>query len=211
MADTAVLVAKTRDGKGSVNCRRLRRQGETPGNVIGHKKPSVAITVASEQLSTILHTGHRLVQCEIDGAVETTMFREVQWDTFAIEVQHFDLVRIDADERVTINVPIKLRGTAPGDLAGGRLVQPLHELTVDCLAAQMPDSIDVKISELEIGQSISVGDLELPPMVNCDVPPESTVVQIIEVIEEEEETDEAGLGPAEPEVIGQKADTDEAE
>jgi large subunit ribosomal protein L25 len=211
MVDTAVLVAKTRDGLGSVNCRRLRRRGETPGNVIGHKKPSVAIAVSSEQLSTLLHSGQRLVQCEIDGTVETTMFREVQWDTFAIEIQHFDLVRIDADERVTIHVPIKLRGTAPGDLAGGRLVQPLHELTVDCLAAQMPESIDVKISELEIGQSISVGDLELPSAVNCDMPPETTVVQIIEVVDEEESTEDDGLGPVEPEVIGQKADTDEAE
>ena len=211
MADTAVLVAKTRDGMGSVNCRRLRRQGETPGNVIGHKKPSVAITVSSKQLSTFLHSGQRLVQCEIDGTVETTMFREVQWDTYAIEIQHFDLVRIDADERVTIHVSIKLRGTAPGDLAGGRLVQPLHELTVDCLAAQMPESIDVKISELEIGQSISVGDLELPLGVNCDLPPETTVVQVIEVVDEEESTEDDGLGSVEPEVIGQKADTDEAE
>ena len=211
MVDTAVLVAKTRDGRGSVNCRGLRRRGETPGVVYGHKKPSVAITVSSEQVSTFLHSGQRLVQCEIDGTVETTMFQEVQWDTLAIEIQHFDLVRIDADERVTINVAIKLRGSAPGDLAGGRLVQPLHELAIDCLAAQMPESIDVKIGALEIGQSISVGDLELPPTVNCDVPPDTTVVQIIEVLEEEEETDEAGLGPVEPEVIGQKEDSDSDE
>lgn len=211
MADTAVLVATTRSGRGSVECRRLRRRGVIPGNVYGHKKPSVAISASAEQLSTLVYSGQRLVECEIDGKAETTMFREVQWNTFATEIQHFDLIRIDADERVTISVPIKLRGTAPGDLAGGRLVQPIHELTVNCLASQMPEAIDVRINSLEIGQAIHIGDLELPSTVNCDMPPESTIVQIVEVVEEEEATDEADVGPVEPEVIGQQPDADEAE
>lgn len=211
MADASVLVAKTRSSRGSTECRRLRRKGETPGNVYGHKKASVAISVSSDQLSALVRSGQRLVECEIDGKAETTMFREVQWNTFTTVIQHFDLIRIDADERVTVSVPIKLRGTAPGDLAGGRMVQPLHELTVSCLASQMPEAINVKIGTLEIGDSILVGDLELPDAVSCDVPPESTVVQVIAVIEEEEETDEDGLGPVEPEVIGKKADEDEAE
>lgn len=211
MVDKTVLVAKTRSGMGSAECRRLRRQGETPGNVIGHKQPSVSISVSTDQLTALVHSGQRLVECEIDGNVETTMFRELQWNTFTTVIQHFDLIRIDADERVTVSVPIKLRGTAPGDLAGGRLVQPLHELAVSCLAAQMPEAIDVKIGTLEIGQSILVGDLELPEAVSCDVPPESTVVQVIAVLEEEEATDDDGLGPVEPEVIGKKAEADEAE
>ncbi len=212
MANTAVLVAKTRKNRGKAECRRLRRQGITPGNVYGHQKPPVAIAAPAEQLSVLVHSGQRLVECEIDGKAETTMFREVQWNTFATEIQHFDLIRIDADERVTINVPIELRGTAPGDLAGGRLQQPIHELTVNCLAAQMPESIVVRINSLEIGQAIHVGDLELPPTVTCEVPPESTVVQIAEPLEEEEEpTEEVEAGPVEPEVIGQKKETDETE
>lgn len=181
----------------------------TPGNVYGHHQDPESITVAEDDLMTMLNSGQRLFDCEIDGKIQTTMFREVQWDTFATEIRHFDLIRIDANERVTVNVPIELRGVAPGDLAGGLVEQPIHELEVDCLAAQIPDSILVRINALEIGQSITVGDLELPSGVNCDVPPESTIIQISEALEVEEPGEEGEAGPIEPEVIGQKEESEE--
>jgi large subunit ribosomal protein L25 len=204
MSDTPMLIATSREKQGTTECRRLRRAGRTPGNVYGHQKAPVAISVPSDAIAALVHSGHRLVECEIDGTAETTMFRDVQWDAFAIEIQHFDLVRIDANERVELNVPIELRGTAPGVLAGGMLQQPLHELSISCLAAQIPDSIVVRINSLEIGQQITVGDLQLPPTVTCDLPPETTVAQVAEAVEMEDEAGELEAGPVEPEVIGQK-------
>lgn len=209
MSDTPTLAAKKREKRGSTECRRLRRQGLIPGNVYGHEKPPVAIAVATDDLEHLIHTGQRLVECNIDGEAETAMFRDIQWDTFAVEIRHFDLIRIDANERVEVDVPIELRGTAPGDLAGGMLEQPLHELPVSCLAAQIPESIVIRINSLEIGQEITLADLKLPPTVTCDLPPETTIVHIAEPVEEAEPTDELDVSPVEPEVIGQKKDEGE--
>ena len=203
------LVAKKRTRLGTSECRRLRRQGIIPGNICGHKQPPVAIAVDADQLDAVLRSGHRLVECEVDGVTETAMFREIQFDTFGTEVQHFDLVRIDANERVTVEVPIELRGTSPGVLAGGILEQPLHEVTVDCLAAQIPDSIVVRINALHIGDSISVADLELPPNVHCHNPPEAAVVQVTAAQEVPVE-EEAEIGPAEPELVGEKKEESES-
>lgn len=211
MADEPKLTATTRIKRGTAECRRLRRQGLTPGNVYGHDKPPVAISVPSEQLDSCLKSGQRMLDCEIDGKSETTMFREIQWDTYGVEIKHFDLIRIDPNERVTIEVPVELRGTSPGVLAGGLFSQPLHELTINCLAAQIPESILVRINELEIDQAIHVGDLEIPPNVICENPPEAVVVQVTPPLEEPEELEEEVPGPAEPEVIGQKKEAEEEE
>ena len=209
MADEIKLIAKKRSGMGTAECRRLRKRGFTPGNVYGHKQSPVPISVASDQLTAVLHSGQRVLECEIEGVAETTMFREVQWDTWGIKIHHFDLIRIDADERVEVNVTIELRGTSPGVLGGGILQTPIRELTLSCLASQIPDAIVVRINELEIGQAIHVSDLDLPADVECQQSPESTVVQVSAPVEELEEDEEAELGPVEPEVIGQKKEEEE--
>ena len=209
MAKEVKLIAKKRSGMGTAECRRLRRQGITPGNIYGHKQEPIPISVAADELAAILHSGQRVLECEIDGVTDTTMFREVQWDTWGADIQHFDLIRIDADERVEVHVSIELRGTSPGVLGGGILQTPIRELALSCLASQIPDSIVVRISNLEIGQAIHISDLEFPADVFCEQAPESTVVQVTAPVEEADEDEEAAPEPVEPEVIGQKKDEEE--
>jgi large subunit ribosomal protein L25 len=211
MAKEAKLVVQKRSQKGSAACRRLRNQGLIPGNIYGHNAATEPVTIESNVLRPLIFGGTKVVDVELDGRHDKAIVREIQWDAFGIDITHFDLLRVDPNERVHIDVPIELKGTAPGVLSGGMLEQPVHKLSIDCLAYQIPDSIQVKIGALQIGQTVHVSDLELPEGIHVRVPPDTVVVHVIQVQVRENETGELG---AEPEVIGKKvaeaADTKDA-
>uniref|UniRef100_A0A7C2PB49 Large ribosomal subunit protein bL25 n=1 Tax=Schlesneria paludicola TaxID=360056 RepID=A0A7C2PB49_9PLAN len=205
MSRESKLVAEPRTVRGTKACRRLRLHGYVPGNVYGHQVEPTAIAVKADVLTPLLKSGVRVVDLEVAGQHDKALVREVQWDTFGITVEHFDLMRVDATERVTLHVPVVTKGTAPGALRGGILEQPLHSLTVDCPAIAIPDAIYVKIGTLEIGQAIHVRELELPENVRVHNPPDAIVVHCVQVQVKEEMPAEAAVAAAtEPEVIGKK-------
>jgi large subunit ribosomal protein L25 len=129
----------------------------------------------------------------------------VQWDHLGKDLLHVDFARVAADERIVLTVPIELRGTAPGVTAGGVLDQPIHTLSIECLAISIPDTIRVNIGELQIGSAIHVRDLALPAGVKAMSDPEAIVVQVKQPVAEEEAPVAAEAAEAaEPEVIGAK-------
>ncbi|HUG89854.1 MAG TPA: 50S ribosomal protein L25 [Planctomycetaceae bacterium] len=204
MAEGFKLAVERRQQRGSTECRRLRKRGVIPGNLYGHGLEPVAIAAPADAISSLVMHGHRVVGLEYDGSSETAMFQDVQWDALGIQIQHFDLLRVDAQERVEVEVLIELKGTSPGAMAGGMLEQPLHELTIECPAIQMPDSIVVRINDLQIGQAIHVRDLELPEGVTAVTDPDQVIVQVVQPVEVPEEAEEGLPGPAEPELVGRK-------
>ena len=213
MATEHKLAAQRRTKLGTRECRRLRRRGLVPGNVYGHEQEPVPIASDREEVEMLVRSKAHVVDVELEGKVETTILREVQWDTFGSEILHFDLMRVDPTERVTLDVPVELRGVAPGVLAGGILEQPLHVLHVECPAVRIPDSIPVRIGKLEIGQSIHVSDIELPEETVVHNPPDAVVVHIVSpkraaVAAEVEEEAEAA---AEPEVVQREEKKKEGE
>jgi large subunit ribosomal protein L25 len=208
MSKEAKLVVEPRTEMGSAACRRLRERGLVPGNVYGHDAAPVAVVMSSDVLRPILKSGVHVVDLEVSGKNDKAVIREVQWDIFGKEIRHIDLLRVDPNERVNITVPIELKGTAPGVMAGGILEQPLHQLTIDCLAYQIPDSIQLRITALQLGQSIYVRDLELPPGSHAHAQPDAIVVHVVKV--QERDIVAAEAGPAEPEVIGKKPDAEAA-
>jgi large subunit ribosomal protein L25 len=212
MAREATLVVQKRSQLGSAACRRLRSQGLVPGNVYGHDAAPEPISVENRVLRPLIFDGMKVVDVELDGRHDKAIVREIQWDAFGIDITHIDLFRVDPNERVQIEVPIELKGTAPGVLSGGMLEQPLHKLSIDCLAYLIPDSILVKIGNLQLGQTVHVSDLEIPEGIHVRVPADTVVVHVIQVQVKEEAGGEMGI--AEPEVVGKKAgdagDTKEA-
>ncbi len=209
MSNEAKLVVEPRSEMGSAACRRLRKRGLVPGNVYGHNADPVAIMVASDMLGLVLKTGSRVVDLDVSGKQDKAVIREVKWEVFGRYVEHFDLLRVDPNERVTITVPIVLKGTAPGAVGGGMVEQPLHSIVIDCLAYQIPDSIIVRIGALELGQMICVRELPLPEGSHAHTAPDAIVVHIVKAREEAEAA--ATPGASEPEVVGKKvADVDAA-
>ncbi|HLJ11937.1 MAG TPA: 50S ribosomal protein L25 [Planctomycetaceae bacterium] len=207
MAVTGKLAVKRRIEHGSRECRRLRDSGFVPGNVYGHKQETIPLTVAAAELEPLVRGGARVLDVELEGKLEKVLFREVQWDYLGRQVVHFDLLRVDPNETLTLEVKVELKGTAPGAVGGGVLDHTLRTLTVECLAIQIPDSIPVKISALEIGQALHVRDLEIPPNTKVLNNPDAVVVRVAQPGAELEIAPAAvgEEGPAQPEVIGRKA------
>ncbi len=208
MSKEAKLVVRLRAEQGSAACRRLRWSGLVPGNIYGHNAPPVSVVIGSDQLTPVLMSGAKVVDVELDGKIDKAVVREIQWDTFGRKINHFDLLRVDPNERVSIVVPLELKGTAPGVVMGGVLEHVMHSITIDCLAYQIPDSIAVRIGSLALGKSIHVSDLVLPEGSHAHAAPDAIVVHVV-TAKMQEET--ANASPLEPEVVGKKVAADAAD
>jgi large subunit ribosomal protein L25 len=214
MAVAGKLAVKRRPEHGSIQCRKLRRDGIVPGNIYGHKQAAVPVASSAGDITALVRGGTRVLDIDLEGSVETAIIREIQWDYLGKEIVHFDLVRVDPNEKLEVEVKVELKGTAPGVLSSaGVLDHTLRTLTIECLAIQIPDSIIVKINTLEVGQAIHVREIDVPPNTRILNNPEAIVVRVAQHVEEAASTAAPGEeGPAQPEVIGKKpADEEEAE
>ncbi len=199
MAVEASLVGEKRTQFGSSACRKLRKQGKIPANIYGHKEENIPISVPREAVQAAIASGHRVIDLNVEGKAEKAIFREIQWDAFGIEVQHIDLLRIDPNERVTLDLPLELRGQAPGTLKGGHIEQPVRHVTVEALVTQIPDTIIVRVGSLEIGGAVYGRDLDLPEGVTLLTPADLLLLHVVQA--KEGPAPESMGGPAEPELI----------
>jgi len=212
MAETVVLAVQERTSKGTRKARKLRGQGLVPAVVYGHEEKTQSLTVNGEELTKAVKHGARLVDLKQGESLQKALIRELQWDPLGHDILHVDFARVAADERVTLDVRIELRGTAPGVTAGGVLDQPLHNLLIECPVISIPESIRVNIGELQIDQAIHVKELKLPEGVVAKNDPDAIVVQVSPPMVEAEAPAVPGAEQAEPEVIGRaKAEEGEEE
>jgi large subunit ribosomal protein L25 len=211
MAESVLVVAQDREARGTREARRLRRKGFVPGVVYGHKEATVAISVNGDEIFKVIRQGVRVVDLQAEGKVQKALIRDAQWDHLGKELLHVDFARIAADERVVITVPVVLRGTAPGVTAGGVLDQPIHSLSVECLAIKVPESIRVNVSELQMDGVIHVRELVLPEDVKAMADPDAVVVQVKQKLLEPEAAPAPVAEQAEPEIIGRQAKPEEEE
>ena len=211
MAESVLVVAQDREARGTREARRLRRKGFVPGVVYGHKEATVAISVNGDEIFKVIRQGVRVVDLQAEGKVQKALIRDAQWDHLGKELLHVDFARIAADERVVITVPVVLRGTAPGVTAGGVLDQPIHSLSVECLAIKVPECIRVNVSELQMDGVIHVRELVLPEDVKAMADPDAVVVQVKQKLLEPEAAPAPVAEQAEPEIIGRQAKPEEEE
>ena len=181
--------------------RHLRRQGITPVHLFGHNVESAALQGETAQLHGVLARAGktRIVNLRIDKAKKprNVLVREVQSDPITSELLHVDFYQVSATEKIKVEVPIVLVGEAPAlKLKENMLVQELTTLTVECLPAKIPASVEVDISPLsEPEQMIRVADIELDKEITILSDPERVVAgisfrpeeKVEEVVVEEEE------------------------
>ncbi|NOZ22827.1 MAG: 50S ribosomal protein L25 [Planctomycetes bacterium] len=203
-----IIETEVRETRGSAAARRLRREGKVPGVLYGHKRATVSIALPERELSYVIRTGVRMLDIKVGGEAEKALIKELQYDPISLELLHIDLARVAMDETVVVEVPIDTSGTPKGAADGGVLDLLLKEIEIECLPANIPTEIKVKVSDLGVGESLLVKDLVLPPGVKPseEVDPEAIVVTLHaprEEAEEEDEIEEAEKA-AEPEVISEK-------
>ena len=211
MAESVVLVTENRDTRGTRQARKLRAQGRVPAVVYGHKEETVSVTVSGGDLLSAIRHGARVVDLQSEGNLQKAQIAELQWDHLGLDVLHVDFRRIAADERIHVTVTVEVRGIAPGVTAGGILDQPIHTLSIECTALNIPESIRVNVNELQLGGAIHVRDLHLPADVKALADPDAIVVHVTAPQVEPEAATTAAAEQAEPEVIGRKAAAEEGE
>lgn len=205
------LTAQTRARVGSAEARRIRRQNNIPAVVYGHKEANENIAISHDDFWSVIRHNQRIIDVEIKGAKpQKCLVRDVQWDVFGKEVVHVDFERVDADERIHLTIPVKLKGT-PIIPAGAVLNFHLHELEIECAVVNIPEAVVVNVLDLKLGQPIHVRDLQLPEGVKALTDADETVVAIVVHVEQAEPTPIEGSSVAEPEVLTARKPAEEGE
>ncbi|MDP6979294.1 MAG: 50S ribosomal protein L25 [Myxococcota bacterium] len=203
MGDASLAVElRTETGKGVA--RKLRAEGRIPAVLYGHGNPSVSLTLEAKTLERLLKASHAGLNTLIDleGASEvsgkTVLVKELQRHPFAGTLTHADLYEIDVTSKLHVSVPIRLVGTAAGVKLGGVLEHMMREIDLLCLPSSIPDSVDVDISELEMGDTLHARDVNLPDGVETNVDEQLPVAHVaLPRVEEEEEAEVGEEGEAE--------------
>lgn len=182
-------------GKGPV--RRLRSQGEVPAVLYGQGTEAFPLKIKADDLREVLHSSagsNVLIDMQVARGKEKenhlVMIKEIQRHPFKSRLLHIDFVKVSRDEKVTTKVPIAITGedVAAGLKAGGTLQHNLWEVEVECLPADMPDHVFADVSQLEIGDHLTVADLKGASGVTILTDTEDTILTILapRIIEVEE-------------------------
>lgn len=161
------LKVRIREGSGKKSAHTLRRQGEIPGILYGHKEEPVKLALPEHDFWTILHNAtseHLILSVDVaeggSGGKVLTLVRDVQHDPVTGDILHVDLQRISRDEEIKVGVPVILTGTARGVKEfGGILDHGVREVVISTTPESVPEHLEVDISHLEIGQTVHVSDI----------------------------------------------------
>ncbi len=200
------VTVRTETGKGPAG--RLRRDGKFPAVLYGKgKKGSTALVFDTKVVEKAIHGhsgGNVLINLDIveEGPEEgkgegksvgkkTVMFKIIDRHPVSGAIEHADLVEINLKKKVIVEVPVNIIGKSEGVTLGGILQQEHREIQVECLPGDIPDSIDVDVTELGLGQSLHVGEITLPEGLTVIGDEKAIVVSVvIPAAEEEEKTTE---------------------
>jgi large subunit ribosomal protein L25 len=211
MAKQVKLKAEPRTEVGRSAARKLKARGVIPAIIYGGKEKPQPLQVAARDINAMMShaSGENiLVELEIAGekSNRTALVQEVQHSPIGGDILHLDFHAISMDETIQAEVPLEGVGIPNGvKNFGGLLEQSLRVLAIECLPSDLPDRITVDVSELNIGDSIHVREIQLPSGVTSKVPSELTAFSVLApIVEEEPVVAEAEAAAAGPEVITEK-------
>ena len=183
MSETALVVeSRANTGKGAA--RKLRAAGRVPAILYGQGWESVPLTLDPRALEKVLKSGgaNTLLDLTVEGRSDlgspVALVKELQRHPIRGTILHADLYQVDLTKTVEVEVPIHLLGKAKGIDFGGILEHSLREVALECLPRSIPASIEVDVSNMEIGDVIHVRDLVLPPGVSLVSDPDLGVVHV---------------------------------
>jgi large subunit ribosomal protein L25 len=191
------LKTKVRTTTGNGPARELRRQGSIPAVLYGPDTETMMLSISTkafEQVTKSANIGQLLLKLVIEGdeaATRTAMIREFQVHPVSGNPIHVDFYEVDMKRKINVSIPIVLVGKSKGVELGGMLQLVRRELEVLCLPNEIPESIEVDISDLDIGDSLHVDELELGD--NIELPSADvnfTVITVLAPVAEEEEEEE---------------------
>lgn len=189
----------------------LRIKGDVPGVVYGYQAETTPLTVSEKDLIKTLRESGRngVISLELDGKKLNVVLSDYQMDALKGNFKHVDFLAINMSDELEVAATVYMIGESPGEKAGGVVNQPNREVNIKVKPADIPDSLEVDVSKLEIGDTLTVADIR--GTVSYEILDEDDFILVsVTAPRTQEEMDEleevAGTEGAEPEVVGGEAD-----
>lgn len=216
MAQSVALGAQRRSDAGKGAARQLRMTGRIPAVIYGHGRQPESLSLGEAELERVLtglEIGSAIFDLDVDGSSVKALVREIQRHPFRAKILHVDFLEIRAGEKITLQLAVHLTGAPDGVRNGGGVLdQALREVTIRVLPTNIPDRLDVDVTELRVGQSLHVSDLQIP---NAEIltDPSTTICSVVAPKLEAEPVEGVveAVETAEPELIRKPKDEDEVE
>ena len=209
--EKVVLEANSRKTGSKSENKNRRKNGRIPGVFYMRGTNPVSIDVSEKAIKPLVFTGEtHLVGLKVDNNQELDcIIKDVQFDPVSDRIVHFDLLGLTSGETFELEVPLVFKGSAVGVKDGGILQQHLHKLDIECLPQDIPQHLEIDVTDLKIGDSIHISDLNFDKVTILNS--KTTVVVSVNhpKIEKEPTPEEAVAEPTEPELIGKGKDEEE--
>ncbi|MCM3603646.1 50S ribosomal protein L25/general stress protein Ctc [Robertmurraya korlensis] len=166
----------------------MRHEGQVPAVVYGTNVDSKALYInASDFLKTIREVGRNgVISLDLDGETYDVILSDYQMDPIKKEILHADFLAVDMSKEIQVNVRVTLVGEAAGVKDGGVLQQPLHEVSITATPADIPQVIEVDVSNLQVGETMSIADIQGRTSYHINNEDEETIVSILPPRQEKE-------------------------
>jgi large subunit ribosomal protein L25 len=183
---------RTEFGKGAA--RRTRRAGRVPAVLYGHGTDTRHITLPGHELMLALKTPNALIRVDgLSGGNQLTLPKAVQRDPIKGFIEHVDLIMVRRGEKVTVEVPVQVTGEVS---PGGLLDQQLVQITLEAEATHIPQSVEIDVTDMEIGSAVHAGDLQLPRGATLALDSDALVLHVLAAPTAEQIEADTGGAPA---------------
>lgn len=174
---TIAISGSPRENVGKRDAKELRYEGKVPAVLYGGKEQAHFAVVITELRDAIYTPEANFVEITLGGKKIKAIIKELQFHPLTDVLLHVDFLQLFDDKEILMEIPVKLTGTSPGVKMGGKLVQKLRKLRVKALPKNMPQTVEVSIAKLEVGNLFRVRDLQKGEYVITNTP-EDTIVSV---------------------------------
>ena len=209
-----VLSGKIREKTGKVATKEVRRNGEIPAVLYG-LKDNLSFSVCPDNLKDILTAKgqNALIDLNLEGNKKRkVILKEFQSHPLKDLWVHVDFLEVDVTKTVKVSVNVHLIGKSAGEKMGGLVNQVLKSIHVECLPVDIPQSVDLDVTAVELGQVLHVSDLSLPDKVKILHQPNEVILSVhLEKVKEEETTEDEELAEGETEATADAATEEDSD
>ena len=172
---------------GTSAARRTRLQNKVPAVVYHSGVEATPLSVDKISLNKALRTGQMIFEVNVEDKNQFVLVKEIQYHPVTDEIIHIDFQKVKEDEKISLEVAVRSAGEAQGVKLGGLLVQMLNSVTVKCKPAEIPEFLEIDVTEMEMNTNLFVKDITLPEDVEMITAEDIAVVSVQEPKEEKEE------------------------
>ncbi len=203
------LNVNIRDGKGTSSARRIRLKDQIPAILYHSGLDAISLSVDKKELYKALKTGQVIFEVIVKDKNQFVLVKDVQYHPVNDNIMHIDFQKVKEDEKISLEVPLRVIGEAEGVQAGGILVQIVNTITVKCKPTTIPEALIIDVTDLELNSSLSVKDIQLAADVEIITAEDLAVVSVQEAKQEEEIVEEILEGEEGFEVEGEEGEEGE--